>query len=306
VHGVVETMNGPDPDRYVEIPASFRAMPRWWREGTAWLDELPRLIARQCRAFGVTIDGRAAHGSNALVVPVRRGEQPFALRLLPPTDDIVADAAALEYWDGRGTVRLIALDRASNALLLERLDAGRALSDEPLSSAVPIIARILRATAVRPPPHAPSTAAIISQRLPELAREWPTIGEPGGSLLFDEVLAAARAIPALAQPTAVNGDLHYGNVLAGERAPWLVVDPVLLAGDCAYTVAGLLWTRLDEMAVASDIRYWFDVIVREVHLDRETARKWVLFRAADYLAWGLRHGLTEDPARCLRIMRAFV
>ena len=299
-------MNGPDAGQYIEIPASFRAMPRWWREGTAWLDDLPRLIARQCRVFGVTIDGPAAHGSNALVVPVRRDTQPFALRLSPPTDDVGAAAAALEYWDGRGTVRLIALDRANNALLLERLDAGRALSNEPLSSAVPIIARILRATAVQPPPHAPSTESIVRQRTEELAREWQTLGDLGGQLLLRDVLAAARTIPALAHPTAVNGDLHYDQVLAGDRAPWLVVDPVLLSGDCAYAVAGLLWTRLDEMPSSSDIRYWFDVITREARLDRETARKWVLFRAADYVAWGLRHGLTADPARCLRIMRAFV
>jgi len=256
--------------------------------------------------FGVTIDGQAAHGSNALVVPVRRDGQPFAMRLSPPTDDVVADAAALEYWDGRGTVRLIALDRVNNALLLERLDAGRALSDEPLSSAVPLIARILRATAVQPPPHAPSTEAIVRQRTLELAREWQALGDPGGQPLLRGVLAAARTIPALAHPTAVNGDLHYDQVLAGDRAPWLVVDPVLLSGDSAYAVAGLLWTRLDEMPSSSDIRYWFDVIAREARLDQETARKWVLFRAAAYLAWGLRHGLTEDPARCLRIIRAFV
>ena len=75
--------------------------------------------------------------------------------------------------------------------------------------------------------------------------------------------------------------------------------------NCRYAVAPLLWTRLDEMPSAADIRRWFAVIAREADLDPETARKWVLFRAADYLAWGLRHGLTEDPARCLRIMQAF-
>lgn len=297
--------NGSGPEDAVAVPASFRAMPRWWREGTAWLDDLPRLIARQCRAWDLTIDGAAAHGSNALVVPVRRGGQPFALRLSPPSDDLAGEVAALHFWDGRGTVRLVECDRATNALLLERLAASRSLAAEPLSTAVPIIARLLRATAVRPPPRATSTTAITHRRIPELGREWPTLGAPGGPLLFRAVLAAARSLPALAHPTAVNGDLHYAQVLAGGRAPWLVVDPVLLSGDCGYAVAPLLWTRLDEMPSAADIRRWFAVIAREADLDPETARQWVLFRAADYLAWGRRHGLTEDPARCLRIMQAF-
>ena len=298
-------MGGTEPEGAVEIPASFRAMPRWWQKGTAWLDELPRLVAWQCRSWNLVIDGEVAHGSNALVVPVRRDGQTYALRLSPPLDNGAAHVAALRFWDGRGTVRLVAFDPATNALLLERLDAGRSLADEPLAVAVPIIGRILRATAVRPPPRAISTAEIVRRRLPELEREWPTLDTPGGALLRKVALAAARSIPTLAQPTAVNGDLHYAQVLAGERAPWIVVDPVLLSGDCGYAVAELLWTRLDEMSSAADIRHWFAIIARAANLDPEMARKWVLFRAADYLVWGLRHGLTEDPARCLRIVQTF-
>jgi streptomycin 6-kinase len=292
------------PADAVTVPASFRAMPRWWREGTAWLDSLPRLVAQQCRAWGLTVDGAAAHGSNALVIPVRRGGRPFALRLSPPSDGVAGHVAALRYWDGRGTVRLVACDPTANALLLERLDAGRSLAGEPLATAVPLIARLLRATAVRPPPRAMSTAAIVHRRIPELRRAWPVLGAPGGPRLLRAVLAAARSIPALAHPTAVNGDLHYAQVLAGARAPWLVVDPVLLSGDIGYAVAELLWTRLDEMPAAADIRRWLAVIAREAGLDPETARNWALFRAADYLAWGLRHGLTADPARCLRVLQA--
>lgn len=294
-----------EPEDTVAVPASFYVMPRWWREDTAWLDDLPHLIGQQCRAWGLTIDGASMHGSNALVVPVRRGGQPFALRLSPPSDDFAGEVAALRYWDGRGTVRLIECDRATHALLLERLDGGRSLADEPLSTAVPIIARLLRSTAVRPPPRAQSTTAIVHRRIPELGREWSTLGVPGGSLLLQTILTAAWSIPALAHHTAVNGDLHYAQVLAGGRDPWIVVDPVLLVGDCGYAVAQLLWTRLDEMPSAADIRRWFAVIAREADLDPVAARNWVLFRATDYLAWGLRHGLTEDPARCLRIIQAF-
>lgn len=210
---------GSGPGDAVAAPAAFRAMPRWWREGTAWLDDLPRLVARQCRAWGLTIDGATAHGSNALVVPVCRAGQPFALRLSPPSDDVAGEAAALRFWDGRGTVRLVACDRAANALLLERLDAHRTLATEPLVAAVPTIARLLRATAVRPSPRATSTAAIVRRRIPARGREWPALGAPGGEQLLRSVLAAARALPAPAHPTAVHGDLHYAQVLAGDAPP---------------------------------------------------------------------------------------
>lgn len=49
-------------------------MPRWWHDdaGRSWLDELPARVADRCAAWGLDLDGRPWHGSNALVVPVRR------------------------------------------------------------------------------------------------------------------------------------------------------------------------------------------------------------------------------------------
>ena len=47
-----------------------------------------------------------------------------------------------------------------------------------------------------------------------------------------------------------------------------------------------------------------DVAVREADLDSDRARDWILFRAVDYWLWGRRVGLTEDPERCRRLVKA--
>ena len=47
--------------------------------------------------------------------------------------------------------------------------------------------------------------------------------------------------------TLIHGDLHYENVLAGDREPWLVIDPKPTSGDPHYEVAPLLWNRWDEL-----------------------------------------------------------
>ena len=51
----------------------------------------------------------------------------------------------------------------------------------------------------------------------------------------------------------VHTDLHYANVLAGQRQPWLAIDPKPLAAEPAYAVAPALWNRWDE-AVAAPTR----------------------------------------------------
>lgn len=47
-------------------------------------------------------------------------------------------------------------------------------------------------------------------------------------------------------------DLHYANVLAGQRQPWAVIDPKPVNGDPHYEIAPMLWNRWDE--IAADVR----------------------------------------------------
>jgi streptomycin 6-kinase len=104
---------------------------------------------------------------------------------------------------------------------------------------------------------------------------------------------------------AVNGDLHSEQVLAGEREPWLVVDPVLLRGDVDYDLGRVLWSRLDQLGSDQDVRGWLGVLCDEAELDLRRAQRWVLVRAMSYLLWGLERGLTEDPPRCRRLLEIF-
>ncbi len=104
----------------------------------------------------------------------------------------------------------------------------------------------------------------------------------------------------------VHADLHYGNVLAGTREPWLAIDPKPVSGEPEHAVPELLWTRVDEVADASGIRDLLAVLVESAQLDADKARAWAVVRCADYWLWGLEHGLTRDPKRCERIVNALL
>ncbi len=280
-------------------------MPRWWSEGDAWLNALPGLVREMCEEWNLALDGAPMHGSNALVVPVRRDGDLLALRLAPVDEGTTAEIAALGFWDGRGVVRLVEADPFRGAMLLERLDGGSTLADLPLSEAVPIIGRLIRRLAVPTPPAARSTTDLVSDRLVTMPSEWEALGRPFDRLILDQALASGHAVRDTTSDLAVNGDIHFEQVLRGEREPWLVVDPVLLRGDIAYDLARVLWTRLDEMPHDAAIRHWLAVLVEAAELEWERSVDWVRFRTVDYWLWGLSHGLTEDPARCHRLIAAF-
>ena len=52
--------------------------------------------------------------------------------------------------------------------------------------------------------------------------------------------------------TMIHGDLHYENVMAADREPWLAIDPKPMSGDPHYELAPMLWNRFDELA--GDVR----------------------------------------------------
>jgi streptomycin 6-kinase len=104
----------------------------------------------------------------------------------------------------------------------------------------------------------------------------------------------------------VHADLHYGNVLAGTREPWLAIDPKPLAGDAEHAVPELLWTRADELEDSASVRRLLEVIVENGALDAEKARNWCIVRCVDAWLWGIEHGLTEDPKRCQQVLQALL
>lgn len=292
----------------VVVPQSFRSMPRWWHNeaGRDWLAALPALVDAKCDDWQLTVDGDVAHGSNALVVPVRRSRERAVLRLAPPGDDVAAETAALAHWRGRGVVQLLDVDLDARASLLERLEPERSLQSIPVLEAVVTLGGIARLLAVPAPDWAPSTSEIARRSATSFIEEWEAVGEPTSrAVVAAAVDRAAWLSDCPSSDESVDGDLHFEQVLAGERHPWTVVDPVLLRGHREYDLGRVLWSRLDELADDRDVFAAFDAFVAAAEVPTERARAWVVVRSMSYLVWGLQRGLTWDPPKCIRLLGLF-
>ena len=226
------------------------------------------------------------------------------LKLTPADDRFRAELAALEFWAGRGTVLVLDADVDKGVLLLERLDAERSAAALPLAEAVPIMAGMMRRLAVPAPAVATSTGAVCADRGLQLRSEWERLARPFPEVLLTLAEDAADWLRRTHSELAVNADLHFDQVLRGNRERWLCVDPLLLRGDIEYDLARILWSRLDEMVDDAEIRRHFHAATMAAGLDDARARQWVIFRTMDYWLWGLSHQLTEDPQRCQRLAGA--
>jgi streptomycin 6-kinase len=253
-------------------------VPESFVEGFAdqeWLARLPALAGSLMDRWDLTLDGAPMHGACALVLPVRRANtEPAVLKVTWPHDEAEHEPVALALWDGDGAVRLLAHDPGSWALLLERLDPTTTLETEPLHEALAVIAGKIRRLDRPAPPQV--------RRLRDVAARWAgeLRAENTGFVpeeLVDQAVAYCRELGPQAGNHLVNEDLHFQNVLRGEREPWLVIDPKPIAGDREFGLCQLLWNRFG----AGPVRGRLDTVVDMAGLDRELARKWTFVRAVD-------------------------
>jgi streptomycin 6-kinase len=282
------------------VPTGF-AVVTTRREGEAgrrWLETLPALAARYCREWNVRLDGDLMHGYVGVVAPaVRADGTPVALKLSWLDTESRGEPLALSTWNGQGAVRLLESDPARGAMLLERLDSGRTLRDEPIDYAIEVAGGLMRRLAVPAPPalgrDLRTEAAGLIDALP---RRWRESGQPFPRYLVDAAVDVCRKFGPISGDLLVNEDLHYENVLAGTREPWLVIDPKPLAGDLEFGVPALMWNRAEEST--PDAR--FAAIVAAAGLDAELAVAWALVRAVQNWIWAIEEGEpTEDPASLL-------
>jgi streptomycin 6-kinase len=284
--------------------------------GPAWAEfvaALPRLLADLADEWGLVVDGAPTHGFCALVVPVRRRDDdaPAVLKLTFPDDESEHEALALQRWAGDGTVRLLTADPRRYALLLERLHPTD-LHALPVLDACEVVAGLYPRLHVPAPPQLrPLTAYVArwSEALAGLPRDAPVPHR-----MVQQALSLARDL--IADPastgTMIHSDLHYENVLAADREPWLVIDPKPVSGDPHYELAPMLWNRWDEAVGTGDLRFHlrrrFHTLVDAAGLDEHRARDWVVVRMLHNALWELEDH-PNDPdhdylTMCIAIAKA--
>lgn len=268
-----------------------------------WLDRLPVLFDAVVAEWELAYDGPPRHGFASLVAPVRTlSGRPAVLKVTFDGDDeSLHEAVALQHWNGRGTVRLFRADPHRRALLLERLHADD-LNDMEDMKACELVAGFYRRLHVPALSQLRTVTAYVEQwiqALTALPRDAPIPRR-----LVDQTTSLGRDLIAdrASVSVMVHGDLHYENVLAADREPWLVIDPKPMSGDPHYEPAPLLWNRWDDLVATGNVRdavrRRFHTLVDVVDLDEDRARDWVIVRAVLNAHWSIEDAERAQRALC--------
>lgn len=228
--------------------------------------EVSELVRTYLERWSLGPDGPAIIGNNATVQPVRTSDGVAAmLRIDPGSEFFASELVALTLWAGTGAVQVYDHDATDRVMLLERLDHTRNLESLPVEEGA-AIAGELRARLSRPAPDGLRTLEDLAQRWTEEFARHQVVPRH----LLDAAVGLCRELGPGSNRYLVNSDQHYQNVLAGDREPWLVIDPHVFAGDREFGLATLLWGRLGEATP----RRILDVLIDAERLDPAKARAW--------------------------------
>ncbi len=284
----------------IEIPAKLRK--NHSERSADWLAGLPGDAAKYIDRWQLTVAGQPLSGEASLILPVvRRDGTEAMLKLQQVNDESEDEALALRTWNRDDVVEVFEDDPETSTLLLERLEP-RTLADLPDHvEATRILAEFLtRLSAVPAPPEIRRLADVAGAMVDDAPDLIPRLADPAEQRLARRFVARVAELLPESGDRLLHWDLHYLNVMAAKRKPWLVIDPKPLAGDPAFEVFPVLWNRWDDLVATGDlpqaIRDRFDLMLEVTGIDRDRAFGWTAGRILQNVLWDTGRGETRMDA----------
>ena len=214
----------------------------WGAQGAAWLADLPNLVDEFCIKWQLSsvipFDNLSfnfvAHAHSAL------HNKPVVLKIGVPDPEFINESKALLFYDGHGSVKLLAHDEPKSGMLLARIQPGTTLKsyfparDE---KAVEYACQVMNKL------HSRSVSG---------STAFPTIDNK--FLIFDTLKIPPRLQKhvdkaknfvhelRLSSPEKylLHGDLHHDNILLDAQGNGISIDPKGVVGEAAYEVGAFM------------------------------------------------------------------
>ena len=227
-----------DTDFVLDAAARERLIDRFGAGAGSWCDALPGLVERCCQRWGLELDEALSGGTSRVFMGRRRGGRGVVLKLTPDPSVADGEALALHAWARTPhVVDLLEADTEAGALLLEEIEPGTRLADQPGLPSFEEIAGLLASLRVADADHGgrlPAQAERVDFLFGLIGRRLshPRVRPLVTADLAERGHRLARSLAAGGQAGLVHGDLGLPNVLiAGPECGLVAIDPRPTLGD---------------------------------------------------------------------------
>lgn len=228
----------------MKLPEQFKVLiiNVWGDQGRLWLEQLPQAIAFFCSQWHLNT---IVPFNNLSYNFVARAEsnvynKRVVLKIGVPSSHFTQEMSALQFYDGKGCVKLLAYDAEKAGMLLELIEPGITVrsffperDDEAVRYACGIMKK-LYVPIIRNETHFPTMEQWLSLFT---TLEVPVELQPHveRAQLFAQELKST-----VQKQYLLHGDLHHDNILLSGPNSCIAIDPKGVIGEPAYDVGAFM------------------------------------------------------------------
>lgn len=255
--------------------ARDRLITRHGAQVEAWCVALPEMVERYCLRWHLELYKALSGNSSRVFIGRQHGNRGVILKLTPDRSIANEESIALRAWAVTPhAVDLLEADPEAGALLLEHIEPGTKVSDEPRIAPVNEVAELL--TGLR------ETADYDAGQLPTMAQGMESMFSRIGGLLSNPQVSAivarqvlddgyhrARELASNGPKGLLHGDLHLSNILrAGPGRGLVAIDPRPSVGDLTFDAVDWALDRVTSMAEVHERVEQLSKLVPDLDPDR--------------------------------------
>jgi streptomycin 6-kinase len=244
-----------DPNFVLDEGARERLITRFGAEVEAWCAALPEMVEWYRLRWHLDLDKALSGDTSRVFIGRQHGDRGVVLKLTPERAMANEEAIALRAWAATPhAVALLEADLEAGALLLEHIEPGTKVSDEPHIPPVNEIAALLaglRETAEYDAGQLPTMAQGLESMFVRIGRllSNPRVSTVVAPQVLDDGHHRARELASSGPAGLLHGDLHLSNILRAGRGRGLVaIDPRPSVGDPVFDAVDWALYRLASMA----------------------------------------------------------
>lgn len=276
------------------------------KKGRDWINNLPIIIAELSRYWELShimpVDNMTF---NYVVKAITTTNQPVVLKISCDEKSISDEIQALNYFDGNGSVRLIAHYPAYHALLLQQAIPGITLKslypsqiEYVMDAYIDTMRKLHNKQLVNKNSyrHISNWLSVIDSLSEDVC---PLHLIRKAITLKNELLASMKS------EIFLHGDLHHDNILK-DGDQWLAIDPKGIIGEPAFEIAAFDFMYVNELANKMDVKNIFEArvcqLANKAKLDAQRIKKWIFVRLMLMAAWYIEDN--GDPTWAITLANA--
>lgn len=277
-------------------------------KGKEWLTSLPSAIEMLAVHWKlkniIPVDNMTF---NYVAKAITNTNQPVILKISCDEKSISDEILALKYFDGSGSIKLIAHNEKYNALLIQQAIPGETLKSLYSSQVEYVMDCYIDTMGKLHNKHLSNTNNYrhISDWLMAINKltdhDCPSYLVKKAMTLKNELLASATT------EIFLHGDLHHDNILKDGDC-WLAIDPKGIVGEPEFEIAAFDFMYVNKLANRDNVKNILEtrinLLAQKSHLNPQRIKDWVFVRLILMAAWHVEDN--SDPSWAITLAEKLI